>query len=1420
MKKILAIISFSFCATINLPAQLTIPTGFVGKTDKDYRIQSISEKGRYTAVAGETTEGRTLFVWDNTSGKQIFIFSQPYIQIEKIAISEVSNMLAFAFGSGDQHELQIINLQDFSVHLTHNVPLAVHHLQFQPDKHQLVFTTERLLSTDTAPGLYLVDLKTKTVLEKMKFPKADEVGFSLSDHGSQLAIIAAERYGNNNRVVIRALNNYNDSVSFDAFPASAYKAYALPGERWLLAGWNPCDVYIISRKGILAEFSIEAYDKILDLRTDESYIHLLVRNASNGRQTEILSYSLHDYAFVNSFTSTPDHVNLFAPMKERMILVSNHDSLLHAASFSYQPAHVPVRMQVQSNHNESIKTLVAHPSQPLVATYGYDGKIKIWDLRLGMITDELNMDCEGMMFSGEKPELFIHDLSNIFIYDLSTRKIKQTISKKIGNDNKEVTAVGFANKPENWIMHSWQDFTLYRPGATLRTLVKTGKIKETVRELVPLENGMMLYSISNEENKEQLNHYIFNTATIEGKKSASLKINSLIKWSLNKDRTRVLFITTADDKINSSWYYELSVYALPGLQLIEKKRFNEITTVPALNHDFNQVAFVMSDEETGMDQLVVAKFPSKEVIRKIPSPDYLSSAELSWDSSNEFVIVKNSYNYFSTAGRAFVSYKLPNMPPQQVLVDEVKKKLWLSNGRGLWSYNLSTLEKGDHLDRFDMGQLWLPAVSSDHIYYHAYSKNGYEFRIKDSTSKTIFSLRSPNSFFAVQPGQHTWVAHGEKNGKGWIYLSKIDAKGNETRKDSVPGKFPVTFAVSKPLMSCYNAEGDAYLLYDLEQMKALAFSKPLKAQRYTIQPARFLNNDQNLLYAPGGGKINNLNIQSGQLEEQRLDDVSEIRDLTVSPTGKHLLVKSGIKTDFIYLVDMATMLVIKKLAVYETGFTQMQLVNDSIVITNNNDGSLGWHNLFTGKNFLVTMTDADGHIVHFDPESRQYASSRKDPRGMAFVYKSKLVPFIQMDTRLNRPAKVLNMLSYSDKELLALLQHATEKRLKLEGLPLTDPPLDKLDMPEVHIINSDKLPLTTSEKKITINIYARDSVYAMRALHVLVNGNPEFGRKGLQLTPAKIFEKQIELLLSPGMNKIEVYVSNDNGVESLRASFQLESSNKQEEGKTYFIGIGAAEYKDTSMNLTYAAKDIRDLAAAIQQRYPGAVIDTLINEKVQVQHLQKIREKLLKTSINDRVILSYAGHGLLSDRLDFYFATHNINFKKPQDGGWSYEQMEDLLDGIPAREKLMLIDACHSGEVDKEAMLSDTSTQIAGGAVIREKDTRGGRLLKKGKKGGLQNSFELMKQLFAATNAGNGAVVISAAGGKEYALESAEWSNGVFTYSFLNGLLNKHADRNGDGRVSINEIKDYVQQTVPALTRGRQTPTMRQENVMFDWLVW
>jgi hypothetical protein len=85
---------------------------------------------------------------------------------------------------------------------------------------------------------------------------------------------------------------------------------------------------------------------------------------------------------------------------------------------------------------------------------------------------------------------------------------------------------------------------------------------------------------------------------------------------------------------------------------------------------------------------------------------------------------------------------------------------------------------------------------------------------------------------------------------------------------------------------------------------------------------------------------------------------------------------------------------------------------------------------------------------------------------------------------------------------------------------------------------------------------------------------------------------------------------------------------------------------------------------------------------------------------------------------------------------------------------------------------------------------------------------------------GSGTSVISSAGGAEYAMEGTMWRNGVFTYCFLSGLKNMKADLNKDGKIMLSELQTYLQKEVVTLTKGKQTPTSRAENLYNDIQIW
>jgi hypothetical protein len=229
-------------------------------------------------------------------------------------------------------------------------------------------------------------------------------------------------------------------------------------------------------------------------------------------------------------------------------------------------------------------------------------------------------------------------------------------------------------------------------------------------------------------------------------------------------------------------------------------------------------------------------------------------------------------------------------------------------------------------------------------------------------------------------------------------------------------------------------------------------------------------------------------------------------------------------------------------------------------------------------------------------------------------------------------------------------------------------------------------------------------------------------------------------------------------------------------------------------------------------------VKLLTNAQVTKDNILILKNYLNKTSVNDKVIISCSSHGLLDDSLNFYLAMHDVNFNNPRARGLKYEELESLLDGIPARQKLLLLDACNSGENDKTEVLKQELIQneksmdnaqllAARGEVIQLEEEN-------------KNNFKKMNELFVNVRNNTGAVIISAAGGQESALEAIEVDgkkieNGAFTYSVLECL-----EQNKGKELKVNTLKQFTEKRVEEITNGKQKPTSRQETMEVDWEVW
>jgi len=578
---------------------------------------------------------------------------------------------------------------------------------------------------------------------------------------------------------------------------------------------------------------------------------------------------------------------------------------------------------------------------------------------------------------------------------------------------------------------------------------------------------------------------------------------------------------------------------------------------------------------------------------------------------------------------------------------------------------------------------------------------------------------------------------------------------------------------------------------------------------YTQYPnsIKFSPDSKLILMASGDNIARTWDAETGKMKLTLEGHTESVTNAFFFPDGKNILTAANDNTVKIW--DTNSGKEIRSISLgNNTFFKNVSFENSKIIGSRNSE--IIFFDLQSGRQiYSLVSLKTDEYIIKI-PEG-YYMSTQAGVKLLHYITPTaEIVTFEQLDVKYNRPDKVLEAIGSTDTALIKAYRKAYEKRIKKLGIDTTAF-RDGSSIPEAEFTNRNSISTGQNSKTLLLQIKGADKIYNLDRFNVWVNESPLFGQRGvnIKMQNKNNFDTTISINLSEGENRIETSVSNVNGTESYRMPLVVNYSPivKHKE-MTRFIGIGIDQFADSKYNLQYSTKDIRDLSTKLKDKYgTNIIIDTLFNENVTVANIKALKQKLRQTTENDKVIIAYSGHGMLSKDFDYYLSTYSVNFEKPQENGLSYDELEDLLDSIPARKKLMLIDACHSGEVDKDDLitLNATSDSLIKGLkpVVYKKE---GQL-------GLKNSFELMQSLFVNVGKSTGATIISAAAGTQFALERNDLKNGVFTYSILEAM-NKYPT------LKISELKTIVGKRVEELTKGLQKPTSRNETIAVDWNVW
>lgn len=262
--------------------------------------------------------------------------------------------------------------------------------------------------------------------------------------------------------------------------------------------------------------------------------------------------------------------------------------------------------------------------------------------------------------------------------------------------------------------------------------------------------------------------------------------------------------------------------------------------------------------------------------------------------------------------------------------------------------------------------------------------------------------------------------------------------------------------------------------------------------------------------------------------------------------------------------------------------------------------------------------------------------------------------------------------------------------------------------------------------------------------------------------------------LQPGANEIVVSAYSKGRIESKKytKNFYLQSEEKKATCHLFTVGIN--QYKNPSMTLNYALADAKDFAETIASKGNHLFSEVKLYQIYDEQATRKnILDQLVAIAAvakpEDVFIFYYAGHGsMLNDK--FYFIPTDITRlyeeETLQREAIYAGEMQEILQNIKALKQVMVIDACHSGA-------SAEMLAMRGGGE---------------------------EKAIAQLSRSAGVHILASAGSEQTAGEFKTLGHGIFTYALLNALKGEADGSPKDGKVTVYELKSYLDDKVPELT--------------------
>jgi WD40 repeat protein len=330
---------------------------------------------------------------------------------------------------------------------------------------------------------------------------------------------------------------------------------------------------------------------------------------------------------------------------------------------------------------------------------------------------------------------------------------------------------------------------------------------------------------------------------------------------------------------------------------------------------------------------------------------------------------------------------------------------------------------------------------------------------------------------------------------------------------------------------------------------------------------------------------------------------------------------------------------------------------------------------------------------------------------------------------------------------------------------------------DVHYIKGE---LVTEAQKLPVKVELFDGGGGIKEVNIFHNDK-------LILRDTTIVSKgegdkitrNYTLEMTNGVNEFKLKVLNYYKVESRADIFKVTYTGEVIATSTlYVFSVGINKYQNSAYDLNYAQADAKGLTDKIVAQNQGIFkavnrIELYDTDATRANIMKGFKSIIAKAKPEDVFIFYYAGHGTVDqeDGETFYLVPTDVtkiygDAEQLKAKAISDEELKRNLMLVKAQKQVVLMDACHSG-----AAVANMKVRAAASE----------------------------EKAIVTLARSSGVVILASSGTKQFATEFEELKHGTFTYAMLEGLEGK-ADLGGDGQITVNELKLYMDNRVPELT--------------------